>query len=79
MRARRLGVSSPPKKKPAKPKREGPIGIRAEPHEYEERIMALMGRGMTPIEIDQKMHWWAGTTVRILKARWERQDEQDED
>lgn len=77
MRASRLGVSSPPRKK--KPRQEGPIGIRAEPQEYEERIMALMGRGMTPIEIDQTMHWWAGTTIRILRERWERQDEQDED
>jgi hypothetical protein len=32
----------------------------------------LMRNGMTPTQIDGRMHWWPGTTTRMLRDRWER-------
>ena len=35
-------------------------------------VRAAMERGKTPQEIDRAMHWWPGTTKRVLMHQWER-------
>lgn len=44
------------------------------PSEYEKTVTRLMERGMSPTQIDTKMHWVRGTTVAILTNRWKGDD-----
>lgn len=45
-------------------------GPTASPAEYERTVTRLMGEGLSPRQIDQRMHWVPGTTVAILTNRW---------
>lgn len=81
-RARRLGVAG--KRAPAgiarkraspdQRHRDKPISHVPDPHEG--YVMSCMAAGMTPSEIDRRMHWYNGTTRLILTNRWERENEQ---
>lgn len=85
-RAQRLGVPPPARPKPRNQKRKGVrqaderhrktiIVKEADPNE--KYVLACMRAGLTPTEIDRKMHWWPRTTMRILTERWARENEQD--
>lgn len=38
----------------------------------ERYVMACMRAGMTPTDIDKKMHWFPGTARLIISDKWER-------
>jgi hypothetical protein len=44
---------------------------KARPDDSEVKVLFLMRSGLTPSQIDSKMHWVPGRTIKILKARWE--------
>lgn len=71
MRAVRLGIKAPPRKKKSK--------YATDAYRRETITAALMDQGMTPTEIDTKMHWRHGTAVKAMSSRWERQREQEDD
>lgn len=86
-RARRIGLvrqrpkpkgKPRPKRPPAADERHRDKEIALEPDPHEGYVMACMAAGMTPSEIDKRMHWYNGTTRLILTNRWERENEQHE-
>lgn len=87
-RATRLGVKGPPRPEPKHPRRERKkpegderhysVGAAREPDPNEKYVLACMRSGLTPSEIDKKRHWWSGTTIRILREKWERENEQED-
>lgn len=44
------------------------------PDPYERPILGMMEAGMTPQQIDAKMHWPSGRTIQILTEMWQRED-----
>lgn len=87
-RATRLGVKRPTRREPKRKARERDrpkgderhynVGAAREPDPYEGYVMACMESGLTPTQIDQRMHWRTGTTVLILTERWERENEEED-
>lgn len=87
-RATRLGVKGPPRPKPKHPRRERKkpegderhysVGAAREPDPNEKYVLTCMRVGLTPSEIDKRRHWWSGTTIRILREKWERENEQED-
>lgn len=70
MRAVRLGIKAPPRKKKSKHATDA--------YRREMIVAALMDSGMTPTEIDAKMHWRAGTAKQLILERWGKASEQEE-
>lgn len=84
-KANRLGMVEPdgkPKKKQRQPKRKEPrtptVIPPSVPDPYEHYVMACMEAGLTPRQIDQRMHWRAGTAALILTEKWGRENEQED-
>lgn len=82
-RACRIGVGrkwvykrgkSKSRKKPVGDDRHYKVDFKPTPDPYERRVLGWLGDGMTPTEIDESMHWYHGTTVRILTEMWARED-----
>lgn len=45
------------------------------PDPCESKVTRMMREGLTPDEIDRRMHWWPSTTKRILAEMWSREEE----
>ena len=76
-RASSIGASP---KRPERPREKKPRKVEIEPYDYvmtpdphEGQIAAYMEAGMTLSEIDRRMHWYSGTTRRILTEKWDRE------
>lgn len=82
-RARRIGVKRPVAKHSATPPRRKSDGddwhykieLVREKDQRDEQVMDFMRAGMTPSEIDRRMHWWPSTTVGILVDLWSREEQ----
>ena len=46
------------------------------PDPYERPILGMMEAGMTPQQIDAKLHWPSGRTIQILTEMWQREERQ---
>lgn len=48
---------------------------RMPPREYERTVTKLMGEGLSPTQIDQRMHWVPSTAASVLREIWRRDKE----
>lgn len=75
-RAGRLGVKAP---RGAARGRSGrselwkPSNVR-QPGSYDQCVRDCMADGLTPSQIDRKMHWPEGKAKQILMGTWDRED-----
>lgn len=74
-RARRLGLMRSGRKGTSDDRHYG-FGSTKVPDPCEAKVIMLMKQGLTPSEIDKRMHWWPNTTARVLVEMWGREDEQ---
>lgn len=83
-RAQRIGLVRQRPQRKQRPKRPRAADehhrdkeIVQEPDPHEDYVLACMDAGMTPTEIDRRMHWFSGTTRLILTNRWEREVDEE--
>lgn len=71
-RRRRTSKKEKPTERPNRPAKTAvPRGCTRE----DALVLEALEQGKTPTQIDAERHWYPGTTVRVMRAIWERQND----